>query len=97
MNAPLNVEVLKEIAERVAKAVVTELARTPRIDGLWDVEDIARHIKRTERYVRTEVICDPTFPKPVRLGKPKGRGKRAGHPLYYPQEVLAWVRSNQQQ
>lgn len=57
---------------------------------LWDVEAIARYLKRSYSTVRDHIIVQPSFPKAIRLP-----GKGRSYPLYKAREVIAWAESHQ--
>ncbi|MDH2999493.1 hypothetical protein A1D23_05215 [Chelonobacter oris] len=45
-----------------AKQAINESSRE-----LWTVADIADYFRYSERHIRGAIICDPYFPKPVKL------------------------------
>ena len=53
---------------------------------LWDTEHLAAYFKRSVSRVRSDIVCLPTFPKPVRLAV-AGRSQA----LYKAREVIAWA------
>ena len=53
---------------------------------LWDTEHLAAYFKRSVSRVRSDIVCLPTFPKPVRLPV-AGRSQA----LYKAREVIAWA------
>jgi hypothetical protein len=60
------------------------------LNTLWSNADCAMFFRRnTEVFVR-DIASHPDFPKPIEL--PTGKGRK-GHPLYEPQEVIAFARS----
>ncbi len=76
-----------ELLEKLACAI-QKLQRPPlpvSID-LWDTEHLAAYFKRSESRVRTDIVCLPTFPRPVRLPV-AGRAQA----LYKAREVIAWA------
>lgn len=54
--------------------------------ALWDTNDIAAYLKRSKDRVYSDIVCLPTFPKPIRLPV-KGRAQA----LYKAREVIAWT------
>lgn len=82
MDAEKLIELLTELLSRPVFPVS--------IDA-WDVEHIARYMKRTPNTVRREIVVQPTFPKPMRI---PGAGK--AHALYKAREVVAWLESHQE-
>lgn len=56
--------------------------------ALWDTEAIAIYLCRSVNRVRSDIVCLPTFPRPIRL---PGHGKSQA--LYKAREVVAWAES----
>lgn len=52
---------------------------------LWSVTDICEYLGYKPTTVYTRIICQPDFPKPVRLGP-------GTHPRWFPEDVETWTR-----
>lgn len=71
--------------QELARAIASHLDP----DALWDSEDVARHIKRTPRYVTERLAGTPGFPPTIRLPTvTRGRGL----PLWRRDAIVEWVR-----
>jgi hypothetical protein len=57
--------------------------------ALWDTEEIAMYLRRSINRVRSDIVCLPTFPRPIRLPV---HGKSQA--LYKAREVVAWAESH---
>ena len=57
---------------------------------LWDTKEIGTYLHRSVDRVYSDIVCLPTFPKPIRLPV-KGRA----HALYKAREVIAWAEKHQ--
>lgn len=57
---------------------------------LWDTKHIGAYLKRSTDNVRKEIVCLPSFPRPVRLPV---HGKAQA--LYKAREVIRWAESYQ--
>lgn len=53
---------------------------------LWDTNCLAAYFKRSPSRVRSDIVCLPTFPRPIRLPV-EGRSQA----LYKAREVIAWA------
>lgn len=54
--------------------------------ALWDTKEIAVYLHRSVDRVYSDIVCLPSFPKPIRLPV-KGRAQA----LYKAREVIAWA------
>jgi len=79
-------ELLTKLLERLAKPVPPPL---PVAVDLWDTKHIGAYLKRSLDTVRDDIVCLPSFPKPIRLPTP-GRAQA----LYKAREVIAWAESH---
>jgi predicted DNA-binding transcriptional regulator AlpA len=82
-------------AVRVTVAAILEalheliaVTRNKGADGWIDINGVAEFLGYSVEYMRSDVIVDPDFPRPLRKG-----GK--GHPRWLRSEVQAWARSQQ--
>lgn len=57
--------------------------------ALWDTEAIAMYLRRSINRVRSDIVCLPDFPRPIRLPV-AGRSQA----LYKAREVVAWAESH---
>lgn len=53
---------------------------------LWDTNGLAAYFKRSPSRVRSDIVCLPNFPRPIRLPV-EGRSQA----LYKAREVIAWA------
>ena len=79
-------EMLEKLLERLTKPVPPPL---PVAVDLWDTKHIGAYLKRSLDTVRDDIVCLPSFPKPIRLPTP-GRAQA----LYKAREVIAWAESH---
>lgn len=84
-------------AEQILEKILERLAATPVLTptqpisiALWDTKDIAAYLHRSQDRVYSDIVCLPTFPKPIRLPV-KGRAQA----LYKAREVIAWTEKHQ--
>jgi hypothetical protein len=63
----------------------------PLSEQLWDTKLIALYLKRSPDNVRKEIVCLPSFPRPIRLPV---NGKAQA--LYKAREVIRWAESFQE-
>lgn len=78
-----------ELMERLIAVIMQHVKPTiPLSVALWDTRDIGAYLKRSTDRVRSDIVCLPTFPKPIRLPV---KGARA---LYKAREVIAWAESH---
>lgn len=82
-------QILEKILERLA-AVPVMTPTQPISIALWDTKDIAAYLHRSQDRVYSDIVCLPTFPKPIRLPV-KGRAQA----LYKAREVIAWTEKHQ--
>jgi len=61
-----------------------------KVDALWTLNDIATYLKKSKQTVEKVVVTQPTFPKRI-----SSLGDRTIHPLWFPDEVIAWVKEQQ--
>lgn len=90
--AKISDEDISRLAKAVADSVGKRVALVvPGSLDLWDTSDIATYLKRSANTVRTDIVVQPSFPKPIRLpGTAKPRA------LYIAREVVRWAESFQQ-
>lgn len=86
---------MSEVELEILQKLVTALERLqqpaiPVAIDLWDTECLAAYFKRSISRVRSDIVCLPTFPKPIRLPV-AGRSQA----LYKAREVVAWAESHQ--
>lgn len=79
-------ELLEQLIARLAEAKQS----LPLSAQLWDTEAIGVYLRRSVNRVRSDIVCLPTFPKPIRLPVP-GRSQA----LYKAREVIAWAEGQQ--
>ena len=77
-------ELLEKLLERLAAPAPAP--QQPISIALWDTNDIATYLKRSKDRVYSDIVCLPSFPKPIRLPV-KGRAQA----LYKAREVIAWT------
>lgn len=75
-------KLIEQLFERLARPVI------PVSTDLWDTKYIGAYLKRSADTVRKEIVCLPTFPRPVRLPV---HGKAQA--LYKAREVVKWAES----
>lgn len=79
-------ELLEKLLERLTKPSIAAL---PVSVDLWDTKHISAYLKRSLDTVRDDIVCLPTFPRPIRLPTP-GRAQA----LYKARDVIAWAESH---
>lgn len=80
-------EEVQLIADAVCKAVAKRVTQSiPGSLDLWDTADIASYLKRSANTVRSDIVTQSSFPKPVRLP-----GSGQSHALYIAREVIRWA------
>lgn len=67
-----------------------ELPVVPLSDQLWGTTQIGAYLRRSTDNVRKEIVCLPSFPRPIRLPV---HGKAQA--LYKAREVIQWAESHQ--
>lgn len=84
-------EVELEVLQRLVAALERlEKPAIPISIDLWDTEHLAAYFKRSASRVRSDIVCLPSFPRPIRLPV-AGRSQA----LYKAREVVAWAESHQ--
>lgn len=79
----------KEDIDRVAEAVAERIKPELPVEvALWDTERIGVYLRRSINRVRSDIVSQPTFPRPIRLPV-SGRSQA----LYKAREVIAWAES----
>lgn len=84
-------QILEKLLERLSAVIQPPPPPQPIAIALWDTKDIAAYLHRSKERVYTDIVCLPTFPKPIRLPI-EGRRTQA---LYKAREVIAWVEKHQ--
>lgn len=77
-------QILEKLLERLTAAIPA--ATQPISIALWDTKEIAAYLHRSVDRVYSDIVCLPSFPKPIRLPV-KGRAQA----LYKAREVIAWA------
>lgn len=83
-------EILEKLLEKMTALIPAPPPTQPISIALWDTKDIAAYLHRSQDRVYSDIVCLPTFPRPIRLPV-KGRA----HALYKAREVIAWVEKHQ--
>lgn len=82
-------------AEIIARLdlIIAKLDRpaVPLSAQLWDTAYNGAYLKRSTDNVRREIVCLPSFPRPIRL--PVHRKAQA---LYKAREIIQWAESHQE-
>lgn len=76
-------DILVKLAEVLEKMQRPAL---PLSVDLWDTNYLAAYFKRSPSRVRSDIVCLPSFPRPVRLPV-EGRSQA----LYKAREVIEWA------
>ena len=79
-------ELLEKLLESLAKPVPPPF---PIEVALWDTKNIGAYLKRSVDTVRDDIVCLPSFPRPIRLPT-SGRAQA----LYKAREVIKWAESH---
>lgn len=79
-------QILEKLLERLSAVVQPTAPPQPISIALWDTKDIAAYLHRSQDRVYSDIVCLPSFPKPIRLPT-KGRAQA----LYKAREVVAWA------
>ncbi|HEH9651813.1 hypothetical protein [Pasteurella multocida] len=58
---------------------------------LWSVSDIAKYFDYSDRHVRGAIICDPKFPKPVRVPSQRDINKPTTDARWFAGEVVKYA------
>lgn len=82
-------EILTKILEALSQPQPAP-AQQPISIALWDKNDIAAYLHRSQDPVYSNIVCLPPFPKPIRLPV-KGRAQT----LYKARDVIAWKEQHQ--
>lgn len=82
-------EILAKILEKLSTPAPTA-TQQPISIALWDTKDIAAYLHRSVDRVYSDIVCLPSFPKPIRLPV-KGRA----HALYKARDVIQWTERHQ--
>ena len=77
-------QILEKLLERLTAAIPAPTQ--PISIALWDTKEIAAYLHRSVDRVYSDIVCLPSFPKPIRLPV-KGRAQA----LYKAREVIAWA------
>lgn len=83
-------QILEKLLERISAVIQSPAPQQPIAIALWDTKDIAAYLHRSKDRVYTDIVCLPTFPKPIRLPV-KGKAQA----LYKAREVIAWAERHQ--
>jgi hypothetical protein len=87
-GAPINnAEIIARLDVILAKL---EQPVVPLSDQLWGTAQIGIYLRRSTDNVRKEIVCLPSFPRPIRLPV---HGKAQA--LYMAREVIRWAESHQ--
>ena len=78
-----------ETIDKLADAMAKRAKELPVSVALWDTAAIGAYLRRSINRVRTDIVCLPSFPRPIRLPVP---GKSQA--LYKAREVIAWAESH---
>jgi predicted DNA-binding transcriptional regulator AlpA len=57
---------------------------------LWGYDEIAAYSKYERNTIVNEIVIRADFPKPIRIGGPKG------HPRFIASQVMAWFEKHQE-
>jgi hypothetical protein len=79
-------EILEKLLARLADVLPAQAPAQPISIALWDTKDIGRYLHRSQDRVYSDIVCLPSFPRPIRLPV-KGRAQA----LYKAREVIAWA------
>lgn len=82
----MNMSELEMVAKLVQAIEKMQQPALPVSVDLWDTTHIAAYLKRSVNRVRSDIVCLPSFPRPIRLPVP-GRSQA----LYKAREVIAWA------
>ena len=84
--APIDANLIEQLAQALAHHIRPTI---PVSIDLWDTENVASYLKRSINRVRSDIVCLPSFPRPIRLPV-QGRSQA----LYKAREVIAWAESH---
>lgn len=81
-----------DLLDRLADAIAMRIKPAlPLTVALWTTDEIGQYLHRSRERVCTDIVCLPTFPRPIRLPV-KGRAQA----LYKAREVIAWTEKHQE-
>lgn len=80
-------EKLAELQSLLAKQQINENSRE-----LWSVSDIAKYFDYSDRHVRGAIICDPKFPKPVRVPSQRDINKPTSDARWFVGDVVRYAK-----
>lgn len=83
-------QILEKLLERLSAVIQSPAPQQPISIALWTTNDIAAYLHRSKDRVYSDIVCQPSFPKPIRLPV-KGRAQA----LYKAREVIAWAEKYQ--
>lgn len=83
-------QILEKLLERLSAVIQPPAPPQPITIALWDTKEIAAYLHRSVDRVYSDIVCLPSFPKPIRLPV-KGRAQA----LYKAREVIAWAEKHQ--
>lgn len=79
-------QILEKLLERLTAVIPAPAPAQPISIALWDTKEIGAYLHRSVDRVYSDIVCIPSFPKPIRLPT-KGRAQA----LYKAREVIAWA------
>lgn len=79
-------QILEKLLERLTNIAPPAAPQQPISIALWDTKDIAAYLHRSVDRVYSDIVCLPSFPRPIRLPV-KGRAQA----LWKAREVVAWT------
>ena len=83
-------QILEKLLERLTAVIQPPAPPQPISIALWDTNDIAGYLHRSKDRVYSDIVCLPSFPRPIRLPV-KGRAQA----LWKAREVIAWAEKHQ--
>lgn len=83
-------QILQKLLERLSAVIQPPAPMQPISIALWDTNEIAAYLHRSKDRLYSDILCLPSFPKPIRLPV-KGRAQA----LYKAREVIAWAEKYQ--
>lgn len=86
--APIGAGRVEALLEQILVVLSRPASTLPVSVDLWDTKHIAAYLKRSTDNVRKEIVCLPSFPRPLRLPV---HGKAQA--LYKAREVVRWAES----
>ena len=76
----------EELLEKILIQLSKPAEIVPLTNALWTTEQIGFYLHRSIDRVRSDIVCLPSFPRPIRLPV-EGRAQA----LYKAREVIAWA------